>query len=75
MAGNVWEWTSSLYQDYPYQADAGREAPTLSSLYMLRGGSWNNRSYIVRSADRYWDNPGDRHIYVGFRCASAIRSP
>lgn len=38
MAGNVQEWTSSQYRDYPYRADDGREEPTVTRTRTLRGG-------------------------------------
>ncbi|MCP4519582.1 MAG: SUMF1/EgtB/PvdO family nonheme iron enzyme, partial [Delftia sp.] len=53
MAGNVWEWTRSLWQDYPYQADDGREDLTVSSYRVLRGGAWGDAAYDARSAYRY----------------------
>ena len=40
MAGNVWEWCSSLYKDYPYRADDGRENLTESASRVVRGGSF-----------------------------------
>ncbi len=40
MAGNVWEWTHSLYKSYPYRVDDGREDEAASGYRVVRGGSF-----------------------------------
>ena len=74
MAGNVWEWTSSLYKDYPYAADDGREDTNASGWHVLRGGSW---SYVrgVRSAIRSEFISSLTNYDLGFRCASSEAAP
>jgi formylglycine-generating enzyme required for sulfatase activity len=37
MAGNVGEWTSSLYRPYPYRADDGREDPAAEGVRVVDG--------------------------------------
>jgi serine/threonine-protein kinase len=70
MAGNVWEWVSSLHMDYPYAADDGRENLSASGWRVLRGGAWNSIDYEVSSADRGWNVANtDRSSKIGFRCA------
>ncbi len=72
MAGNVWEWVSSLYKPYPYSATDGREDLSSTDARVLRGGSWYFYVIFVRSAVRYRNTPGITVNYVGFRCARSL---
>ncbi|MCP3901621.1 MAG: SUMF1/EgtB/PvdO family nonheme iron enzyme [Desulfobacteraceae bacterium] len=56
MAGNVWEWTSSYYDN-----DKDR--------FVLRGGSFYDNSVGCRCAYRYYYLPNERNIGLGFRCS------
>ena len=72
MAGNVWEWTGSLYKPYPYDAPDGREDPEADGRRVVRGGSWNGNQRIVRAAFRYNIEPSYVYDDVGFRCACSV---
>jgi formylglycine-generating enzyme required for sulfatase activity len=75
LSGNVWEWTSSLYMNYPYDNSDGRETNTGNTTDVLRvmlGGSWNNVAYNLRSPNRDRYNPSYTGNNVGFRCARSI---
>jgi sulfatase modifying factor 1 len=69
MAGNVWEWTASLYRN-----DEGSR--------VVRGGAFNDSAQFLRAAFRYGvGRPDSRNNNIGFRCAqdrgsgSPSRSP
>jgi formylglycine-generating enzyme required for sulfatase activity len=73
VAGNVWEWCSTKYANYPYNPNDGRENPPVSNdecCRVLRGGSYDliNSDDYLRCAYRGYDNPGGRYGTVGFRC-------
>jgi formylglycine-generating enzyme required for sulfatase activity len=72
-AGNVWEWTSSLYKPYPYQADDGREDATSAEKRVLRGGSWYSFKEQCRCTIRDATIPDLYSYYVGFRIATDTR--
>jgi formylglycine-generating enzyme required for sulfatase activity len=57
MAGNVWEWTSSIYKAYPYDAKDGREDQKDRGPRVLRGGAFRNYQMDVRCASRGRINP------------------
>lgn len=71
MAGNVWEWTRSVHQAYPYDSDDGRESPDnlAQKRLTLRGGSWVGRSITLRASCRNYGTPDFHYNDVGFRLA------
>lgn len=71
MAGNVYEWTLSLYHPYPYDPADGREAIGGEGLRVLRGGSWSIDKDRVRCAYRLRYSPRLWNGYNGFRLAMA----
>ena len=75
MAGNVWEWTSSLYKGYPYRADDGREDMSSSDYRVLHGGSFINPEDAARAANRVYSAPDDVWDVDGFRCGWGVAFP
>ncbi|MBN1954124.1 MAG: SUMF1/EgtB/PvdO family nonheme iron enzyme [Anaerolineae bacterium] len=67
MAGNVWEWTGSLYRPYPYDAADGREALGADGERVVRGGAYDEGPLPARSAWRNGVKPDLRAANVGFR--------
>ena len=69
LAGNIWEWTSSAYMPYPYQADDGREDDDVMVNRVLRGGTfWSSREFL-RCGTRFRNYPLYRFDVAGFRVA------
>ncbi|MCX7678118.1 MAG: formylglycine-generating enzyme family protein [Spirochaetes bacterium] len=73
MAGNVFEWTSSLYYRYPYISTDGREDQEARYFRVMRGGSWQFSSGECRSAFRRRFDMHLRYDYVGIRVAKSMQ--
>jgi formylglycine-generating enzyme required for sulfatase activity len=73
MAGNVWEWTSTLYVDYPYVPDDGREDPNDRKARVLHGGSYLSEAAYTRTATRLRAIPLHRDSHIGFRVAASAQ--
>jgi formylglycine-generating enzyme required for sulfatase activity len=68
LSGNVWEWTSSLSLDYPYDPAAGMKGRTTPEDYReLRGGAFYSAAWGARCAYRGREAAGSRAYYLGFR--------
>jgi formylglycine-generating enzyme required for sulfatase activity len=67
MAGNVRQWTRSLYRDYPYDPKDGRENLDVHARRLLRGSSGYSLRRDVRCAYRGVDLRISLGLTVGFR--------
>ncbi|MGE5341989.1 MAG: formylglycine-generating enzyme family protein [Candidatus Omnitrophota bacterium] len=67
MHGNVWEWCSDWFGDYPTELILDPKGPDLGDSRVLRGGGWLNDARYVRSAMRGSFDPGFRDGLIGFR--------
>ena len=67
MSGNVWEWTRSPYQAYPFNSENDRSDLSEDALWTMRGGSYNDSANNARASVRGAADPGARRPFIGFR--------
>jgi formylglycine-generating enzyme required for sulfatase activity len=67
MAGNVWEWTRSPYQPYPYDESNDRANLDQDALWVMRGGGFADTPQLIRTTTRGAAEPGARRPFIGFR--------
>ncbi len=67
MSGNVWEWTRSPYQPYPYDEANDREGLDADALWVMRGGAFSDEERNVRTGIRGGADPGVRRPFIGCR--------
>lgn len=82
MAGNVAEWTSTLYTAAGIEAmnninpqltyNAAYDDPYKLKLKSVRGGSWKDSESHIRSAWRSSEYQNQPRSYIGFRCVRSI---
>jgi len=69
MSGNVWEWTASPNQPYPYDPNDDRANLAADALWVIRGGHFGDDARLVRTTARGAAEPGARRAFIGFRVA------
>jgi gliding motility-associated lipoprotein GldK len=78
MAGNVSEWTSSVFYEgaYNFQHDmnpdirynAEDQDPPRMKRKVIRGGSWKDVGYFLQTSTRTYEYQDTAKSYIGFRC-------
>ena len=72
MSGNVWEWVNDWTAVYSSGSQTNPTGAGSGSARVLRGGSWNVNSYMVRSSLRNAASPDVTAGSIGFR---VVRNP
>jgi formylglycine-generating enzyme len=69
MSGNVFEWCQDWFGDYSAGHAIDPQGPSGGKSRVLRGGSWFNVAWDMRSARRLGNTPNYRCYSTGFRVA------
>ncbi len=69
MHGNVWEWVSDVYVDYPENSVTNPDIQSGGTRRVSRGGSWDDYAGYCRSAFRGRLKPNSSDNDLGFRLA------
>jgi formylglycine-generating enzyme len=71
MHGDAWQWCSDWYGEEYYATSPKDDpiGPDSGGGRVIRGGSWNSRPTLARSAERVKQTPDDRDFLTGFRVA------
>lgn len=82
MAGNVAEWTSTVYTEAGVEAmsdmnpelkyNAALEDPYRLKKKSVRGGSWKDPESMIRSAWRSYEYQNQPRCFIGFRCVRSM---
>ena len=82
MAGNVAEWTSTIYTEAGVDAmndvnpqlkyNAALEDPYRLKKKSVRGGSWKDPESYIRAAWRSNEYQNQPRSYIGFRCVRSL---
>jgi iron(II)-dependent oxidoreductase len=77
MAGQMWEWTTSIYAPYPYNKKDGREDIAKIETRVARGGSSSSSAIGLTATSRqvvYPSRAMTGHAYFGFRCVKTVET-
>lgn len=77
MSGNVSEWTSTAFYENAYgfvsdfnsdiRYDAEEDEGITMKRKVIRGGSWKDIGYYLRTGTRHWEYQDTAKSYIGFR--------
>jgi ergothioneine biosynthesis protein EgtB len=76
LAGNGWEWTSSVFAPYPGFTAWARTYPGYSAdffdgtHYVMLGASWATDRALLRRSFRNWFQPHYPYVFAKFRCVA-----
>jgi sulfatase modifying factor 1 len=80
MAGNVSEWTSSLYSDAAtayvnginpsFNKAVKKGDPDYNKKRVVKGGSWKDIGYFLQNGAKTYEYPDSARSSIGFRCVT-----